>query len=298
MRLTRDPLNDNFDGPRTSPGAPVYATVVVALASIFWLDRLTASAPLQHLYYIPIILASLRVGRRAGLWAATGAIALYHLANPVLFSSAYREPDIVQIALFIAVALVTATLAEDRRRLRKLAATDDLTGLHNLRSFESRLAGMVHAARAGSRPMAMMVLDIDRLKAINDVHGHLAGAESVRTVGHILAARLPPDAVACRYGGDEFAVALPGYTGEEAYALADDLRRYVARIAPVLGGITFGAGALSISIGVGSLPALRSTADQVLPEEDGAAGEALFTSADRALYLAKHAGRNRVRLAG
>ena len=89
--------------------------------------------------------------------------------------------------------------------------TDDLTGLHNLRSFEARLASLVAAARENRSELSILVLDLDRLKQLNDVHGHLAGADAVRTVGHILADRLPSEAVACRYGGDEFVIAVPGY---------------------------------------------------------------------------------------
>ena len=79
--------------------------------------------------------------------------------------------------------------------------TDDLTGLHNLRSFEERLRIMVRVARETKTPLSLLVLDLDRLKSLNDVHGHLAGAEAVRTLGEVLAARLPRESTACRYGG-------------------------------------------------------------------------------------------------
>src|SRR4029077_15079627 len=119
----------------SSPGASVYASVIVALVVIFWLDWATESAPVQHLYYLPIILASLRIGRRAGLTASIAAVVLYHVANPWIVTAGYKEGDIVQVVLFVAVAVVTAKLSDDARRLEQLAATDDLTGLHNLRSF-------------------------------------------------------------------------------------------------------------------------------------------------------------------
>jgi PleD family two-component response regulator len=121
----------------------------------------------------------------------------------------YQESDLVQMALFVAVGVTSAKLANDSRRLHRLALTDDLTGLHNLRSFEARLRMLVRASRQRSAPLALLLLDLDRLKSLNDTHGHLAGAEAVRTVGHLIAIRVPQDAVACRYGGDEFVIALP-----------------------------------------------------------------------------------------
>jgi two-component system cell cycle response regulator len=288
MRLTHARFDDR-PAPRPSPRPWVYVAVVTLLAFIFWLDGVTESAPLQHLYYLPIILASQQMGTVEGVGTSIAAIVLYHLANPALLTHHYKESDIVQISLFLAAGIVTARLADDARRLHQLAATDDLTGLHNLRSFESQLAAMIRAARADGGPLAMLVLDVDRLKSINDVHGHLAGAEAVRIVGRVLAHGLPNGAVACRYGGDEFAVAVPGYTQVTAQILADALRHDVSAIAPVLAGRSFPEGTLSISVGVASLPP-----DDMRPMDDQAAGEALFNLADRALYVAKSGGRNRV----
>ncbi len=276
----------------------VYVAVGLSLAIIFWLDRVTASAPLQHLYYLPIILASLRLGARAGFGVSIAAVVLYHLANPAMFVAGYKESDIVQIALFVAVGLVTARLSSDARRLHHLAATDDLTGLHNLRSFEARLANLVGASETAGTPLAMLVLDVDRLKSINDVHGHLAGAEAVRTVGRVLATHLPGKAVACRYGGDEFAVALPGHSAAQALVVAGDLRHAVAGLAPVLAGISFRRGTLSISIGVACLESQpRRQPGLAVTPSPHTSGEVLFNAADNALYRAKRDGRNRVSVA-
>jgi diguanylate cyclase (GGDEF)-like protein len=217
---------------------------------------------------------------------------LYHLANPHLFTFRYEHADFVQIALFIAVSVVTSKLTHDAQRLRRLAMTDDLTGLHNLRSFEARLAAIMRGSRGGGTSVSMFVLDVDRLKALNDKYGHLTGAEAVRTVGHIIAASLPPTAVACRYGGDEFVVVLPFGSASQAKHLADDLRRKVNAAAPVLAGRSFPTGTLSISIGLASR-AVERTVHQ-LGGPDYESGEALFRAADAALYLAKEAGRNQL----
>jgi diguanylate cyclase (GGDEF)-like protein len=273
------------------------AAIISGLVFVFVLDRATASAPVQHLYYLPIILASLRISRRAGLLTATAAIVLYHAANPTISAFGYKESDLVQIALFLAVGIVTARLSEDARRLHRLATTDDLTGLHNLRSFEPRLIAMVGTCRQTGAPLSVLVLDVDRLKSMNDTYGHLAGAEAVRTVGHVLATRLPPNAVACRYGGDEFVVAIPECSQFQAHTIADELRDAIRKTAPVLAGTSFPPETLSISVGLACLNAERGTRTGRSHANDVQTAEALFREADRALYVAKEGGRNRVGVA-
>jgi diguanylate cyclase (GGDEF)-like protein len=281
---------------RPMPQPLAWGIVIGALALIFALDRATAVAPVQHLYYLPIIFAGVRFSYRGGVSAAAIAILLYHVANPRVITFPYEESDLVQIALFLAVAVTSAKLANDSRRLHRLAITDDLTGLHNLRSFEAHLRTLMRDAMYKSLPIALLVLDLDRLKPLNDIHGHLAGAEAVRTVGRLMAERLPEGSVACRYGGDEFVVALPDCDEVGAHAIADDLRGTVSECAPVLAGVPFPAGTLSISVGVAS----RSFAGPVVspnPGGEDAAGEDLFRAADAALYAAKAGGRNRVAIA-
>jgi diguanylate cyclase (GGDEF)-like protein len=294
MRLTDQFARRDSSARERVPMAWLLLGIIGALLSIYQLDRVTGEAPVQHLYYLPILFAAICLGNRAGLAVATVAIALYHLARPAPRDLPLRESDLVQIALFIAVALVTARLADDARRLRTLAATDDLTGLHNLRSFESLVIPMVRACRIAGVSIAMLVLDLDRLKSINDVHGHLAGGDAVRTLGHVLAARLPPNAIACRFGGDEFVVAIPDCTTVWAEAVADDIRETVKALAPDLAGDSFLPGTLSVSIGVACLLFEIADAAPSSGATDVATSEALFRAADRRLYSAKEQGRDRV----
>jgi diguanylate cyclase (GGDEF)-like protein len=273
---------------------PLSATVAIgALTVIFYLDWATGSAPVQHLYYLPIIFAGVRFRMRGGVAAAVTAIVLYHLANPYLLTFRYRESDLVQVALFIVVGMITAKLTHDAGRLHALAMTDDLTGLHNLRSFETQLVALVRASRQTRAPLGLLVLDVDRLKSLNDKHGHLTGAEAVRTVGYVIAERIPGDAVACRYGGDEFVVAIPACPEARAREVADDLRRAVNATAPVLAAVPFPAATLSISVGL-ACRAFDRTGPSASDED---VAEALFRAADAALYLAKESGRNRIGVA-
>ena len=281
----------------------VVACSAGTMAMVFGLDRWTSLPAIQHLYYFPIVFAAITLGMAGGIGAAAVAIVLYHLANPQFATLRYEESDLLQMAVFLAVGIVAARLAEDRRRLRRLAMTDDLTGLHNLRSFELELTRIVREAMVRRRPLALMVLDVDRLKGLNDEHGHLAGAEAVRTVGRLIAECMPSTAVACRYGGDEFVIALPDCPASAASEAAKTLRDAVHATAPVLAGHSFPTGTLSISIGL----VVREFTDRLIEmprqtaEDHGHArqnvdelGEALFRAADEALYTAKRGGRNRV----
>jgi hypothetical protein len=175
-------------GPGSSQRLYYLALIAVALFLIAVLDRATGDVPFQHLYYLPIILAATEFGFPGGLMVSLSSVLLYHLANPrLLLIHEFRQADIVQIILFFTVGLVAAKLADDAKRLRLLSITDDLTGLHNLRSFESHLATLVNQAKKDGSTLSLLVLDVDRLKSLNDSYGHLAGADAVRTVGHLIA---------------------------------------------------------------------------------------------------------------
>jgi diguanylate cyclase (GGDEF)-like protein len=265
------------------------AIIVLLLLAIAWLDYATSTAPMQHLYYLPIILAALIFDYWGGLACALVAIVCYHLANEHLRALNYGEGDYLQILLFLTIGFITARLVRDRRVMQRLAGTDDLTGLHNLRSFESKLLATVKRAQARRTLVSMLVLDVDRLKEINDVHGHLAGAEAVRKVGHIIGRGLDGSAVACRYGGDEFAILLSESDTRASLATAERLRKAVENHAPVLAGRRFPSGTLTISVGIADyLPEVSREPELI--------GEELFRAADHALYQAKRDGRNRLRL--
>ena len=292
MRLTT--ATERTELPVLQSPAAVVVVIACLLAAIFLIDSWTDRARVQHLYYLPIILAGTRFTMRGGIVAALAAVILYHVANPQLLSWHYGESDAVQVALFLAVGIVTAKLTDDNRRLHHLATTDDLTGLHNLRFFEAALSRMVSAADLAGSPMSLLVADVDRLKSLNDQYGHLTGAEGVRTVGEIIGRHIPHDAVACRYGGDEFAIAIASCGEVRAQRVADDLCAAIRRYAPTLAGREFPAATLTISVGAAST---SRHPRRPFPKDYALEGEALFKQADRALYNAKRGGRDRVSVA-
>jgi diguanylate cyclase (GGDEF)-like protein len=172
-------------------------------------------------------------------------------------------------------------LARSARALRDEALTDALTGLPNRRALEERLAEEVSRARRYRTSLACVMADLDRLKPINDAHGHAAGDRALVGMAAVLRAQLRESDFAARAGGDEFVVLLPHTSAQEARALA-------ARVHRGLRAVRAGAGRrappVSASFGVASLGG-------------GADGAALVAAADAALYAAKRAGRSTVRVA-
>ena len=174
----------------------------------------------------------------------------------------------------------------ERVWLERVAAEDPLTKLVRRGVLEQRLREELARTRdeGEGAPLALVVLDLDRFKSINDRYGHLAGDRALSQVATVLLSQLGGTGLTCcRWGGEEFAVLMPGATGEDGLALAERLRRAVAETALSVDGGTI---APTISAGVAAVPELVR-----LDEED------LFELADRALFQAKAAGRNRCLMA-
>jgi diguanylate cyclase (GGDEF)-like protein len=298
MKISRSGLDSPAVPFRDRPVVRHWAwtLIILTLAGIFVLDHATERAPVQHLYYLPIILSAVVYEWVGGVSTALAAIVLYHVANHKRFVPPYREPDIVQVSLFLVIGLIAAKLTRDSRRFRMLAVTDDLTGLHNLRSFEAHFVPMVGRARSTGDPLVVLAVDCDNLKSINDRYGHLAGADAVRAVGQIIAGQIPREAIACRYGGDEFLIALRG-TIADGCRLADRLCRDVNASQPVLAGRIMPPATLSVSVGVAACKSAERRPSQSAAVSDTEEAEALFRSADAALYRAKANGRNGVQCA-
>lgn len=170
--------------------------------------------------------------------------------------------------------LRTLALAQSR------AMTDALTGLPNRWALQDALKRMLAQAARSERPLALVLLDLDHFKQLNDSFGHDAGDTALAAVGDALLTGLRESDMAARSGGEEFAVLLPDTALEGAVAVAEQLRAAIAAIDLPLPGV-----ALTASFGVAVLPLHAVDAD------------GLMRVADRALYAAKRAGRNRVEVA-
>jgi diguanylate cyclase (GGDEF)-like protein len=157
------------------------------------------------------------------------------------------------------------------------AATDALTGLANHRSVGDTLNRMVAQASRTKAPLAAIMFDLDHFKHVNDIHGHAKGDEVLATVAAVVRSNVRESDFLGRYGGEEFVVLLPSTSHDGAAMLAEKLRRSIEELeVPDLDR------RLSASFGVAAMP------------RDAVNGEQLLRAADRALYAAKNAGRNRV----
>ncbi|MEO8275848.1 MAG: sensor domain-containing diguanylate cyclase [Thermoanaerobaculia bacterium] len=207
-----------------------------------------------------------------------------------------HERDLLEIfADYISIAIQNVL---DGRLAQEAAKRDNLTGLFNDRYLHSALEQTLARCRPDSRDLALLFLDLDYFKLVNDRHGHLAGSQVLRETGQLLRRAVGlPRALVARYGGDEFVIVVPDIGAVEAMAIAERLRAEVERAvfcdAPgeIQPDPLFLSG-LSCSIGVATL-ARHISPDQTLVT----AKSQLLRLSDSAMYRAKEAGRNRVMLA-
>jgi diguanylate cyclase (GGDEF)-like protein len=188
---------------------------------------------------------------------------------------------------FFAAVADQVGLAVQNARLHEqtvaLSITDPLTGVPNRRHLFQQLEAEIARAARFDTPLSMLMIDIDHFKHLNDSAGHSAGDEVLRQVCHRLKVNLRKVDLLARYGGEEFVVLLPQINREEAFEVAEKLRKSVADT-PMLHGADQPEGKVTISLGVATLP------------HDAKEQHKLVDCADSALYASKRSGRNRATL--
>jgi diguanylate cyclase (GGDEF)-like protein len=169
--------------------------------------------------------------------------------------------------------------------LRSIAMRDALTGCYNRRALFERFEGMVAKARGDGSPLCCIMTDIDHFKSINDTYGHATGDKVLQAVAKALGSGLRDADVLARYGGEEFCIALPGVEIDEALLIAERLRTEVETRA---GKGIRGTPGVAVTSSFGVMTFHPAMADAAV----------LIDEADKALYLSKKAGRNRVTCGG
>lgn len=201
--------------------------------------------------------------------------------------AASRTAELTAMIAHLEQQLTVSMQAEQQMRsqyaeLQRLCSEDDLTGLYNRRHFFALGAHLVGAASDAGEPISAIMLDIDYFKQVNDTYGHLCGDAVLRSVATRCCASLPMPNILGRYGGEEFAVLLPGADAATASQVAEAVRQCVAGVAiPTAKGPV----AVTISLGVATAVGPHLSLDRLVDQ------------ADQALLCAKRTGRNRVMVA-
>jgi diguanylate cyclase (GGDEF)-like protein len=284
---------------RRQPELLTFVVLAVVQIEVAWMITRTTDAPYHLLGFTLAIYGSgcILVARPRWTVALVGVSALALGGFGLLDDRAMRMDDLVAVVVFMGTASVIATLAHLRRyalntrelltrvrlereqmrtgvlvsQLEQLSHEDPLTGLANRRRWDAELASACTTARQHGGVVAVVLVDIDHFKTVNDRHGHAGGDAVLREVARLLTARVRAGDLVARLGGDELAVLMPGADVERAVALAERLRTETEALAPA----GFVAGELSLSLGVAAV-----SGDQAYPME-------LMSRADSQLYRAK-----------
>jgi diguanylate cyclase (GGDEF)-like protein len=203
-------------------------------------------------------------------------ISLDELPDPEVIEDQARD---LAEQLNVAGGLERQELVKQAKKLESQAITDGLTGLTNRKGFDARLAAEVERSRRHGRPLALLMLDLDHFKQVNDGYGHQIGDEVLKQVGRVLKETVRKCDYAARYGGEEFAVIAAESELPAAASLAERLRIAISGIS-----ISVASGSYSPTVSIG----LAATS---MPTETLTA-ETLIAQSDKLLYEAKRCGRN------
>jgi diguanylate cyclase (GGDEF)-like protein len=238
-------------------------------------------SPLVNLYLLPIITAALALGKRAAALVVATVFLCYPLVGMLTgglesLNAQFAIDAVGVLAPFVLVAFSTMLLVENintaKTRIRALSDRDELTSLYNIRAF-ARLAEQEHDAAARmARAYSILMVDIEHLKAVNDIYGHEAGSRAVTLVAEALLRLTRSTDIVARYGGDEFVVLLGGADKEIADEVAQRIRNVVFSTTLE---VDVKMVRIKVNVGAASFP------------ESGNNLQAVMAAADRAMYKDK-----------
>ncbi len=198
--------------------------------------------------------------------------------TPSLFYAGLAIPVLVAAPITYLTARVGQQLVDAHENLRRLADTDELTGLTNRRSFFASANRHLAEAKESGNPVALLVIDADHFKQLNDTYGHATGDAALQFLAEKLTCSVRENDLTCRLGGEEFAILLPGMSETSAEPLAKRLLKIISAQPMVFDRKII---EMSVSCGIAD-----SNVSYGMTK--------LFKAADDALYAAKNAGRNRI----
>jgi diguanylate cyclase (GGDEF)-like protein len=264
--------------------------VWVMIIFITWVLLFTGGhdSPLHDLYILVIVVSALTLGKFATLLHLTVIAACYlwliHIGG-VKFPtpSGYLTTLAARFGPLLLVTYVTSMLSADIRRalmqIKFLAETDDLTGILNMRAFTSLSERAFRQATRYARQLAIIMVDSDSLKEINDAHGHEIGNRMLKLTVQCIQDQLRGTDAVARYGGDEFIILLPETNCNGASSVAERVRRSIETASLTVPGGKVG---FTVSIGIACFP------------DSGRTLETVIERADQAMYHSKSEGKNRI----
>jgi diguanylate cyclase (GGDEF)-like protein len=250
-------------------------------AGVFVLNvRTPPDLRLGILYVIPVLLAASRDGLGWGIsFALATALLRFGVGiDQMPLETTLQVRLLNEIAYLAVVGVAIAGLSQLRRtqaQLELLATHDPLTTVLNARAFASQLAQELGRNRRYGRPLALIYLDLDDFKKVNDAHGHATGDAVLRLVADAMRSAVRQADVVGRLGGDEFGVLMPETDGSVAHSVAN-------RLAGGIRTVFRGTPSVTASIGVVAVTGTEAGSDELLRK------------ADQAMYEAKRAGKDRV----
>lgn len=245
-------------------------------------------SPLLNLYLLVIITSGLTLGKVTTLLILALITAVYiHMGYPVFAGSRFTMESfgnmMTTFSPYLLIAYLTTMLSADlhyaKQMFKTLSETDDLTGLDNFRAFNIALNLEAKKALRYKHPLAIIMIDADGLKKINDQHGHEGGNRLIKAVANTILTCLRESDSLARYGGDEFIALLPETSEKDAMEAAERIRKAVENTSFDLDGNQIRT---TVSIGIAGYP------------ENSNSTEGLMQCADEALYKSKKLGKNKV----
>jgi len=251
------------------------ALLLAAVSAVAYLERsLGASLDLRLLYFLIVLCGAILLPRVLALAVAAG-VAIVSVGVSGVVGVSLVVNGLTHLLMYGYATLLTNNWEQERRRLLRMSRVDELTGLHNLRSLKEQLPTWLGPAARTGRRMAVMMMDIDGFKTVNDRLGHGVGNELLKEVANLLRFAVRVGDEPFRFGGDEFVLLLSDADGVGARVVAQRIQDIYQSMGQTLRGTDV---AVSFSIGIAVFP------------EDSLTPEALIERADAALLEAKHTG--------
>jgi len=249
--------------------------LLAAVAAVAYLERSVGGDFDLRLVYFLIVLSGAMLLPRSVALAVAAAVAIVSVGVTEVTGTPLIINGLTHLVMYGYATLLTSNWEQERRRLMRMSRVDELTGLRNLRALQEQLPTWLGPAARTGRRMAVMMMDVDGFKEVNDHLGHGVGNELLKEVANLLRFAVRVGDEPYRFGGDEFVLLLSDADGEGAHIVATRIQEIYRSMGQTLRGTD-----VQVSFGIGIA---------VFPQ-DGATPDLLLARADEALLEAKRSG--------